>query len=245
MRSTGSVAVRVEQIMTPRPLLTVIAAAQISEAPHLAEAGDFEVIPVVRDGRIRDFWRRKTSRVHPITKRHRVQYSALVAAVLPRLAERVAQFVCYGDEVVGIVDLSDLNKPVARLVWLQPLLELEQLIFSAARGADVSDDDVKRVLGSNAGEAEGRRRRAQKEDLGFPLLEFLQFPQVLKVGRELGLVSLTEDEAARLNVVRRRSAHGVARPVEKASDGAELVSVLEICERLLTDKRSKAVEKTS
>jgi hypothetical protein len=229
--------------MTPRSLLTVIAASQISEAPRLAEDGDFEVIPVVRDGRIRDFWRRKTRRVCPITKSHWVQYSAPVVAVMPRLAERVAQFVCYGEEVVGIVDLSDLNKPKARLIWLQPLLELEQHIFLAARAMRVSDDDVRRVLGSAAREAEGKRRKAQKEDLGFPLLEFLQFPQVLKVGRELGIVSLAAEEADRLNVVRRRSAHGVARPVEKASDGKELVSVLAICERLLTGSRSKPPER--
>jgi hypothetical protein len=31
----------------------------------------------------------------------------------------------YRSEVVGLIDASDLNRPTARIAWLQPMLELE------------------------------------------------------------------------------------------------------------------------
>ena len=199
----------------------------------LAGENDFEVIPIVNEGHIRTFWRRKTRRVHAITTRHRVQYFADVGSLLGRLVSREAQFVCYGDEVVGLVDLSDLNRPLARLVWLHPILELEHAIFSRMSKRGISDEIVRQALGSSAKKAEERQSKARKQDLSLPLVAFLQFPHVLKAAQGLNIVSVTSDEIRLLNDVRRRSAHGVARPVERVTDGKQLVQALQICMRLV------------
>jgi len=215
MKAIPAVIVRVEEIMTPRAILTTVTASDVADARRLSEEGDFDVIPVVRNGYIREFWRRRTRRMHPITDRHRVQYNEGVAAILPRLAKRLTQFVCYGPEVVGLVDVSDLNKPIARLIWLHPLLEVEQAIFMEVRARKITDEEIRKALGSPTKEAERRRRKAKKEELGFPLLEFVQFRHVLKLGKDFGIASLSPEEIDRLNSLRRRSAHGVARPIEK------------------------------
>lgn len=235
MRIRPDVTVRVEEIMTPRSLLKTVPASAVTEASRLATENEFEAIPIVRDGQIGEFWRRRTGRVYRITDRHRVQYYESVANILRRLAARVIQFVCYRNEVVGLLDLSDRNKPLARLVWLHPLLEMEQAIFTAVRTRGISDEAVREKLGSSAKRVEQRRHKARKEDLGFPLLEFADFPDVLKVGKEFGIVSLSTQEICSLNSVRRRSAHGVARPIEKQSDGKELVQVLALCNRFLIE----------
>jgi hypothetical protein len=54
----------------------------------------------------------------------------------------------------GLIDASDLNKPIARLVWLQPMLELERAILDAVRRRHIDDK-------SQADALKGRRMRAQ------------------------------------------------------------------------------------
>ncbi len=233
MRRGTSPIVKVEDIMTPRSAFIAVEPAAIDKAPVLARENDFEIIPIVDKGHIRTFWRRKTRRVYLLGERHRVQYYMDVASILRRLAKREAQFVCYQDEVVGIVDLSDLNKPIARLVWLHPILDLEQGILSEASKREITEEAVRQTLGSSVKGAVGRQRKAEKQDLSLPLIAFLQFPEVLRFARECKIIPIEEDEIRSLNEVRRRSAHGVLRPIEHVRDGIQLVRALQICKRLL------------
>jgi hypothetical protein len=225
--------VRVEEIMTPRSMLTVVVESNVDNAAELAEAGEFECIPITNSAGIRSFWSRSEGRVKPLTARHRVQHDDNVEWVLPRLAEHQVQFVCYRDEVVGFVDLSDLNRPIARLIILRPLLECEQAISLAVRTKGVSDEDISKVVGSGmVDEARRRKQQARREDLGVPLLEFMGFRHVLRAGSELGLVSISPSEMKRLTEIRNRASHGVLRLVERREDGHELMWALDMSRRI-------------
>jgi hypothetical protein len=163
-----------------------------------------------------------------------VPHDERVERILPRLADHLVQFVCFRDEVVGLIDRSDLNRPVARLVVLRPLLESEQAILLAARARGISEEAVAAALGPKvAADARRRRQQARREDLDLPLLEFVGFRDALRAAVKLQLVALGEADVDRLARIRNRSAHGSLRLVEQADDVRELLWVLEACRRIL------------
>jgi hypothetical protein len=220
--------------MTPRSLLVTVAEDALDEAARLAEEFQFDVVPIVAHGRIGSFWSCAARRIVPITGRHRAPHDESVERILPRLADHLVQFVFFRDEVVGLIDRSDLNRPVARLVVLRPLLECEQAILLAARARGISEESVADALGTKvAAEARRRRQRARREDLEVPLLEFVGFRDGLRAAVKLQLVALSEPDVDRLAEVRNRSAHGSLRLVEQADDLRELLWALGACRQTL------------
>jgi hypothetical protein len=225
--------VRVEDLMTPRSEFTAVAAERLAEAPALAEAKQFDAIPVICDGDIKQFWSRAQGKVVPVTRRHRVKHDETIEAVLPRLLDGVAKFVCYRSQVVGIVHLSDLNKPLARLVFLHPLLRCEEAITRAVKGRRIPEEQIATALGSAAANAQKRRDAAGKEDLELPLLHFAGFGDVLKAAASLGVVQIDPEEVARLNRARNGAAHGSGKAIRRVAGARELVWAIERANQII------------
>jgi hypothetical protein len=137
------------------------------------------------------------------------------------------QFVCYRSEVVGLIDASDLNKPIARIAWLYPMLELERALLDAARAFKISEVEQASALGRHATDARRRQTSAMRHDLEMPLLEYAQFPNLLRAGRYLGLLDLDDSSIDDLNTVRKRAAHSGDVVVENRAECARLSRVLE------------------
>lgn len=231
MQMNSRSVVQIEDIMTPRSLLLSVPRSEFERAPAIAYDNEFDAVPITEEhGGILSFWARETGRVQRISRRFRAEHSAAVESVLPRLARHTVQFVHYRAEVVGLVDLSDLNKPLARLVFLHPMLQCEQTVLSVARARNISDDDVASALGRDAAKhAMGKRKSAKRENLDAPLLEFASFGDVLRAAVELRILEVDSDDIDRLNVMRNRLAHGAKRPVQHADDGGELLWCLKAC----------------
>jgi hypothetical protein len=233
MATTRPGAVRIEEIMTPRSILVGVPVERASDAARLAEHHDFEAIPILRDCNIIGFWSRSSGGTKRIVADHRVDHSEDVERVLRRLAQHVIQFVHYRGQIVGLVDLSDLNRPIARLVFLTPMLECEQAIHLAVRARQLSEDRVREALGGHASRAADRRRRAAaRQDLNAPLLEFALFSEVLRAAVNLELASIGQEELKLLSDLRNRSAHAARTLVERQTDTADLIRALELCRRI-------------
>lgn len=220
--------------MTPRSLFACVDERDSHTAANIADERNFDVVPLLCGGEIRNYWSRSANRCLPITKRHRVSHDAAIEEVLPRLNDHLVQFVHYRSQIVGLVDISDLNKPMARLAWLRSILECEQLLLGRVVAAKVSDADVIEALGPAAKSAGKRQREAHRENLDLPLLTFANFIDVLKATAKLGFVNLSLDDMKRLNSLRNRLAHGTRELIEKRSDGQELVWVQNTCHRILS-----------
>ena len=131
--------------------------------------------------------------------------------------------------MVGLIDASDLNKPIARLVWLHPMLELERAILDAIRHHRIDDERQAEALGNQAKLTRKWQEKAQQHNLEMPLLEFAQFPSLLRAAVHLGIIQLTEKDIAELNKWRTRAAHGARNAViEDRSDCDRLMQALEI-----------------
>lgn len=224
---------RVEEIMTPRSLFKIVEEDELQLALQIAAEHGFDVVPIIRKGEITHYWNQADGRVLRITKRHRVPHDISVEQVLPRLNAHLIQFVYYRSEVVGLVNLSDLNKPFGRLTWLQSILEVEQAVLTRALELRVPETEIIKALGGAAKEALRWRARAKKEDIDTSLLTYVGFADVLKAAQALGILKITSSDTERLRHIRNRLAHGVQNLVEHRSDGEELEWALHCCRRIM------------
>ena len=223
-----NITVRAEDIMTPRRLLKHV--ANEADAKAVADRGGFDAVPLLRrDGLVREFWSRGERKPVRIARQHRTLHDSMVERLLPALGKHVVQFVYYRSEMVGLIDASDLNKPLARLVWLHPMLELERAILDAIRHHRIDDERQAEALGNQAKLTRKWQEKAQQHNLEMPLLEFAQFPSLLRAAVHLGIIQLTEKDIAELNKWRTRAAHGARNAViEDRSDCDRLMQALEI-----------------
>jgi hypothetical protein len=226
-----NVSICVEDIMTPRRLLHQ--AATDTTASAIAKAGNFDAVPITsRDGKVREYWSRQLERRISIRSRNLIPHDCPILDLLPVVAVHTVQFVHYRLEIVGIVDASDLNKPLARLAYLQHMLELERAILDAVRFRKVSDAEQAVAIGRHAKKAQTRQRTAARGDLLLPLLDYVEFPVLLEASRHLGITKLTTEEVHTLNDVRKRAAHAGDAVVEHRADCQRIIDALGLAVRL-------------
>ena len=219
--------------MTPRSLLKMVEENERQLALQIATQDGFDVIPIIRKGEITHYWNQADGEVFRITRRHQVPHDMSVEHVLPRLNADLIQFVYYRSEVVGLVNLSDLNKPFGRLTWLQSILEVEQAVLTRALEQRIPETEVIKALGGAAKKALRWRAKAKKEDIDTALLTYVGFADILKAAQALDILKITSSDIQRLKHIRNRLAHGVRNLVEDRSDGEELEWALHCCRRIL------------
>lgn len=201
-----NVTIRAEDIMTARNLLHY--RASDFAAGNLANEMGFDAVPISRsDGRLLEFWSRPDRCRVRIARVYRTPHDAPIESLLAPLGKHIVRFVYYRSEVVGLIDASDLNKPLARIAWLHPMLELERSLLDAARALNISDDEQAKALGDHAAAARQRQVLARRKDLDLPLLDYAMFSHLLRAGRLLELVDLDAPAINELNDLRRRAAH--------------------------------------
>jgi hypothetical protein len=220
--------VRAEDIMTPRRQLRH--AADEADAEATANREGFDAIPLLRrDGAVHTFWSRAEGRSARINGQHRTLHDSPIERLLPSLGNHVIQFVYYRSEMVGLVDASDLNKPIARMIWLHPMLELERAILDAVRDLCIDNKRQAAALENHAASTKGRKTKAQQQDLEMPLLEYAQFTPLLRAAVRLGITQLSENDITELNEFRTRAAHGARRAViEERTECERLAQALAI-----------------
>jgi hypothetical protein len=240
-----NVTVRAEDIMTPRYLLEH--RARDVDAERVADRMGFDAIPISRaDGKVLEFWSRPDKRRIRIQRKHRAAHDAAIESLLSRLGAHVVQFVYYHSEVVGLIDASDLNKPMARIGWLHPMLELERSVLDAARALNVSEEDQATALGRNAATAARKRQsRAKRHDLELPLLEYAQFAELLHAGATLGLHDLDDSAINELNAVRKRAAHSGDVVVESRTDCFRINHALSVARKTVRDIQARRRRRTT
>ncbi len=205
--------VRAEDIMTPRRLLRH--AVDDADGAAAADDGGFDAVPILgRDGSVREFWSRNDHKRLRISRQHSIAHDSTIERILPTLGAHIVQFVYYRSEMVGLIDASDLNKPIARMAWLHPMVELERAILDAVRELEINEAEQSDALGDQAAKgAKTRQRKAKRHDLEMPLLEYAQFKALLCGAVRLGIIRLSDQDIADLNEFRKRAAHGAIHAV--------------------------------
>jgi len=211
--------------MTPRNVLQF--RVDDAGAEELANDAGFDAVPISRlDGRVLDFWDRAERRRVRIRRVHRAAHDASIESLLKPLGAHLVQFVYYRSEVVGLIDASDLNRPVARIAWLQPMLELERAILDAIRIHRISESEQGSALGRSAAGVRRRQANAKGQNLDMQLLEYAYFKDLLVAANYLGLLHLDESDIKHLNRIRSRAAHSGDFVVQSRDQCAQLRDAL-------------------
>lgn len=219
--------------MTPRSVLRCVENRDFALAQKIADKEKFDAVPIIERGAIRRYWSSEHRAPMRITRRHRISHDTPIENLLPRFKADGVQFVYYRTEAVGLVDLSDLNKPLARMVWLHPMLECEQRIIEYTAKRDYEDAEILRVLGDAARRVVSKQRKALEQDLKLPLLSFAYFSEVLRSSIELRIISLSKAEIEKLTDLRNRLAHPGRSLIEHKGQCDELIWARKICEQIL------------
>jgi len=214
-----------------------VSTGQERKAKNIAEKKDYDAIPIIDHGSIRRYWSKEQLDSVRITRYHRISHDRPIAITLPRLKAHGVQFVYYRTEVVGLIDVSDLNKPLARIVWLHPIVECEQRIIERAVKSGIEDAQIENALPGHARTARKHQRKALEQNLKLPLLSFLHFREVLRAGVEFGIITLSRDEIVKLNDLRNRTAHSGRSLIENKGHCDDLIWAKTVTERLLRQLR--------
>ncbi len=100
--------------MVPKEAL--VCAQDASEAGRLlAENPGFDVIPILKDGRLNAFLERTERQPTGIWLRHVISDGTNILNLVEILSERRFGFVLVGSAVAGYIHFSDLNKPFVKL----------------------------------------------------------------------------------------------------------------------------------
>lgn len=83
-------------------------------------------------------------------------------------------------------------------------------------------------MGAHAQQAKARQRKARREAIDLPLLDYAQFPDLLRAARCLDVVGLTDTEIGRLNDIRKRAAHSGDVVVDNRDSCARIVEALRL-----------------
>ena len=224
----------VEQVMTPRSSFILVDQDSVDTAPDLAASKNFDVIPIVSKGRIDSYWSRARGRATNLTPKDRIDHRQPLQKVIKQLQRHQFQFVCYREEIVGSLDIADLNKPLARLVWLNAVLSMEQSIEQAV--SNFSNDLVMNALGPNATKtAKGRRNKAKAKDLDLPIAHFAGFKELLEAAGRPELINARPRTISRLNELRNKLAHGSRRLIVTRSEVEHLTWLTQETTRLVRE----------
>jgi hypothetical protein len=68
--------------------------------------------------------------------------------------------------MVGLIDASDLNKPLARMAWLLPMVELERAILDAVRDLKFTEEQQSKALENQATATKRRPEKSSAARLG-------------------------------------------------------------------------------
>jgi hypothetical protein len=222
-----------EHIMTPRSVLRCVENGDFDSAQKIADKEKFDAIPIIDHGAILGYWSKEEQAPVRMTTRHRVSHDTPIEKLLPRFKAHGIQFVYYRTELVGLVDVSDLNKPLARMVWLHPMLECEQRIIEQTVKQSYQEAEIVGALGGAAKNALRKYHKALQRDLKLPLLSFVSFREVFCAGVKLGIISVPEVEIEKLNDLRNRCAHPGRRLIEHRDQCNELFLAKQICTNIL------------
>jgi len=226
--------VRAEDIMTPRNLLE----HRRNDVDAAAVASDmgFDAIPISRlNGRVLEFWSQADQQRVRICQKHHTAHDAPIESLLSPLGAHVVQFIYYRTEVVGLIDASDLNKPIARIAWLHPMLELERSLLDAARRFKIPEEDQAHALHGDAKGARKLQTDAKREGLELPLLGYALFKNLLQAGQRLGLFEIDDSTIKELNDVRNHAAHSGHVVVENREACGRLSGTLKIARKMARD----------
>ncbi len=231
-RLAGRFAAR--DIMTPRERMTT--AGDVDEAARkLDEYPQYDVIPIRQSQHILAFLERGASKQRIIQIQHLISAETAILDLVDSLCDRPFTFVVGRHQVVGLVQLADLNDPIVKLPYFVLLEGLERHVADALRPMVVDENLGQFGLDrSRLTSLMSKKARLQKAGTDRDWVTLLYFRELLEAAVHLGSLRLSPQEIEDLSVVRNRVAHVAAEElIETRADVRRLSKVRTLCAQAL------------
>jgi hypothetical protein len=220
--------------MTPDERL--VAAQDQAEAMQLLETYPRYDVILIRDGdRLVAFIERGTLTPKPIRIQHVVSAETSIPELVESLCECRFVFIVGRQQVVGLVQLADLNDPIVKLPYFVLLDGLERQIADAIRPL-VTEETLPR-LKIDPDRLRGLKQKMaklQKNDADRDWVTLLYFRELLEAAVHFGKLNLSAPRIDDSSTVRTRVSHAATDElVESHNDVRRLSRVHQLCVELL------------
>jgi hypothetical protein len=226
---------RLSDIFTVQDVMTK--ADQLKRADTLENAqylfDEYDVVPYPREGEIRGFFRRGSSKINQIETSILVSHGTSVFDLPKLLRQNQFYFVISANRIVGYIHYSDLNKSIIKI----PIFAVFQ---TAERGLweqimyRISEEDLLKVFEEHEVKRFVRKKEEnEKRNVNIGWTGIFTFPYILKLARFYGLTHLADSEIKLLKETRNKIAHSDRNLVTEYDDVQRLVEACDLCQSLI------------
>jgi len=205
-------------------------------ASHLKDAipsfADFDIVPAPARGRVSGYFE-KSSRRHQLLSAETIISSDTPLIELPGLlSSRPFYFVNSGNNIVGYIHYSDLNKAPIRAPFFA-LLEAAEVSVSIRIRDRIATEDIKAMSTPGRYRAlKGRLERRSTQNLDLGWLAVLKFGEILRLARRYRALNLDDEDLGLLVEFRNRIAHTNLRLIENYNEIRKLSKVEALLRRI-------------
>jgi len=231
-------AIQARHIMTVRSQFVAGKDADDALALLLDEKNrDLDLIPFPNGRDPIAYVLRLDRRPHNIDRDHLISDSTPVIELVKYFDDgREVLFVLSGNQISGLVHLSDLNSSLCKIAFFTLLNNVERACLDVFRSG-LPEPLTPPFTERQSVSIKGRVGKWRANDaLPFDAAA-LYFEEALKLIQTARLPSLTDDEITWLKKARDHTAHAGHLLYSKMADLAQLKAVVSICERVLNELR--------
>lgn len=218
----------VQDIMTPTEQLQ--RADTLNDALYLLH--EYDVVPYPRSDKILGFFQRGSSARYVIEPAHLISNSTNLAALPKLLCQQPFFFVISGNEVIGYIHYSDLNKPITKVPFFA-MFQLIERTFWDKMTHRISEKDLKILFSGEASKLIQKKENAATRNTDIGWTGVFSFPYILRLARHYGLAQVTDNEIKLLKETRNRIAHSDQNLVSSFDDVSKLAEAVDIFQHII------------
>jgi len=213
----------VQDILTPCDQLK--RADTFADATYLLH--EYDIIPFPRRGVIEGFFQRDSKDITAVAPSHLISNSTNLVELPKLLSQQAFYFVISGNNIIGYVHYSDLNKAVTKIPFFAMFQMIERNFWDKMMYR-ISEKDLQILFPEQAKSFLQKKEKIADQNVDVGWTGIFSFPYILRLARHYGLAQVTDNEIALLKGIRNKIAHSDQSLVTSHSDVGTLAQATEI-----------------
>lgn len=219
----------VQDIMTPSDQLK--RADTLEDAKYLLH--EYDVVPFPRRGGIEGFFQREGQEITALTPSHLISNSTNLVELPKLLNQQAFYFVISGNNIVGYVHYSDLNKAVTKIPFFA-MFQIVERRFWDKMMYRISEKDLQLLFPDQAKSFLQKKEKAADQNVDIGWTGIFSFPYILRLARHYGLAHVNNNEITLLKEMRNKIAHSDQNLVMFHGDVGTLAQATEIFQNIIS-----------
>lgn len=226
---------RLYEVFTVEDLMTDL--RQLKRADNYNDAknlfNEYDVVPYPKKGKIKGYFNHNSEGINPIRSNVLVSHKTSIFDLFGLLSQNQFFFVLSGNEIVGYIHFSDLNKPFTKISLFAIFEAVERRFWEQFKNR-VNEDGIRNVFGKKEFDRFFKKKAFNiKRNVDIGWTGVFTFPYILRLARYYGLTDLTDQDVKLLKETRNKLAHSDRNLVNSYKDAKRLNEAEKICRSLI------------